>query len=146
MAAITKRTILNSRIEKVWRFITNPDNFSKYIYGYERGQIISQNKVGLKAHYEWYGKLGPFKLRSNERIVKWHEKKLVAYMGSLFGIEFNSKMNVKKFKNKTQLTISIKYKVPLYLGSKITDVAIIRQIIRFYIKKSLGNLKAIFNK
>jgi len=43
------------------------------------------------------------------------------------------------------MTVYIRYEVPLYLGGVITDLLIIRGIIKEYIKKSLDNLKEIYN-
>ncbi|MEK7665680.1 MAG: SRPBCC family protein [Patescibacteria group bacterium] len=146
MRRIIQNIILDDEIGNVWRFITEPKNFSKYVYGYINGKTTSPNRTGVGASYEWYGKLGPFKLKSIEKIVEWQERKHVAYNGKLFGIKFDSSMNVRGIKKQTQLTVSIEYKVPFYLGGVITDSLLIRWIIQDYIKKSLGNLKKIYNE
>lgn len=144
MARIIQNIVLDSKLGNVWEFITNPKNFPKYVYGYINGKTTSANRTGVGASYEWYGKLGPFKIKSIEEIVEWQEKKRVAYTGKLFGIKFNSSMDVKDMANKILLTISIEYKVPLYLGGRIIDLFLIRLIIKDYIQKSLGNLKRIY--
>lgn len=145
MGILIKKIVLGNEIRNIWRFITEPKNFPKYIYSYNNGKITSPNKTGIGASYEWYGKLGPFKLKSTEETVEWQERKHVAYTGKLFGIKFNSSMSVKEIKKQTQLTVYIRYEVPLYLGGVITDLLIIRGIIKEYIKKSLDNLKEIYN-
>jgi uncharacterized membrane protein len=146
MKRIIQSIILNDEIGNVWGFITEPKNFHKYVYGYINGKTTSPKSTGLGANYEWYGKLGPFKLKSIEKIVEWQERKRVAYTGKLFGIKFDSSMNVRERKEQTRLTVSIEYKVPLYLGGVITDLLLIRWIIKDYIKKSLDNLKEIYNE
>ncbi len=146
MRKITQNIVLDEAKENVWKFITCPENFSKYVYGYVAGKITSSNKTGIGATYEWYGKLGPLRLKSIEKIVEWQEAKHVAYLGKLFGINFNSSMNVKKINKQTQLIVKIKYKVPIYFGGTITDLLLIRWVVEDYVKKSLDNLEKIFNR
>lgn len=147
MKVITKTIALNAKLKNIWNFITKPENFPKYVYGYAHGKITSPNATGIGASYEWYGKFGPFKLKSTEKIVDWQEQKHVAYTGKLFGVTFNSSMDVKEVnKENTILTVSIKYKVPFYLGGKILNFLLINWIIKDYIKKSLNALKNIFNE
>lgn len=146
MKIITQTITLNAKRENVWEFITKPENFPKYVYGHAHGKITSTNATGIGASYEWYGKFGPLKLKSTEKIVNWQEQKRVAYTGKLFGVVFDSSMNVKEAnQDQTILTVSIKYKVPFYLGGKIMDTLLIRWIVKDYIKKSLNGLNEIFN-
>ncbi len=144
MTKITGKAVLSGEIGKVWKFITEPKNFPKYVYGYSDGKTISPNATGIGASYEWYGKLGPFKLKSTEEIVEWEEKKRVAYTGKMFGIKFNSFMTVAEMGKQARLTVSIKYKVPLFLGGAVTDLLLIRWVVKSYIAKSLNNLSQIF--
>lgn len=146
MRKVTQSIVLNSRPEDVCNFITEPKNFPKYVYGYIAGKIISPNKTGIGATYEWYGKLGPLRLKSIEKIVRWQATKNVAYSGQLFGINFDSSMALKKTYTQTHMTASIKYKVPIYFGGAITDWLFIQWIVKDYVKKSLDNLEKIFNK
>ena len=143
MGIINQKITLDSKPENIWKFITEPENFPKYVYGYAHGKTTSPNAIGIGASYEWYGKLGPFKLRSTEKIIGWQEQKYVAYTGKLFGVAFNSSMDVKEVKqDRTILTVSIEYKVPVYLGGKVVDFLLIKWIVKGYIRKSLIILKA----
>ena len=146
MKIITQTITLNAKIENIWNFITKPENFPKYVYGYVHGKITSPNATGIGASYEWYWKFGSFKLKSTEKIVDWQEQKHVAYTGKLFGVAFDSSMNVKEAnQDQTILTVSIQYKVPFYLGGKVMDILLIKWIVKDYIKKSLNGLNGIFN-
>ncbi len=141
MGKITEKIILNAGPGTVWKFITAPKNFPKYVYGYAHGKATSPNAAGIGASYEWYGLLGPFKLKSTEEIVQWKKKKYVAYAGKMFGIKFDSSMSVKKIKAGARLAVSLNYSVPLYLGGKITDWFLIRRLVKDYLQKSLNHLK-----
>lgn len=144
MVKITEKIVLNAEPRIVWKFITAPKNFPKYVYGYAHGKIISSNATGIGASYEWYGKFGPFWIKSIEEIIRWKAEKYVAYFGKMFGIKFNSFMQVKRIKKQTQLIVSIKYGVPLYFGGKIMDWLLISRVVKDYVKKSGDNLKKIY--
>ena len=65
----------------------------------------------------------------------------------MFGVAFNSSMDVTEInQDKTILTVSIKYKVPIYLGGKVMDFLLIKWIVKDYIRKSLYGLDKIFNE
>ena len=105
MENILQKITLNAELRNIWKFIIDPKNFPKYVYGYAHGKTTSPNATGIGASYEWHGKLGPFKLKSTEKIIGWQEKKYVAYTGKLFGVAFNSSMDVKEVKqDRTILT------------------------------------------
>lgn len=146
MEIITHTITLNAKLEKVWEFITKPENFPKYVYGYTHGKTSGHNATGIGASYEWHGKFGPFKLKSVEKIVTWQERKHVAYSGKLCGVAFDSSMNVKEANhNQTILTVSIQYKAPFYFGGKVLDILLIKWIVKSYVDKSLRGLNEIFN-
>lgn len=145
MGSVAEKTLLNAGAKTVWNFITNPKNFPKYVQGYSEGKVISHNKTGAGAIYEWYGKIGPFKLKSTEEVVEWKKNKRVAYKGKLFGIKFDSSMSVKKAKkNKTSMIVSIKYHVPVFLGGAVTDFILVRKIIKDYVHRSVKKLEDRF--
>ena len=58
MGIVSQNITLSGKTIDVWRFITNPENFPKYVYGYVHRKTISPNATGIGASYEWHGKLG----------------------------------------------------------------------------------------
>ena len=76
MGNILQKITLNAELKNIWKFITDPENFPKYVYGYTHGKTTSPNATGIGASYEWYGKLGPFKLKSTEKIIGWQTIRL----------------------------------------------------------------------
>ncbi len=139
-----RKIILDAEVEKVWTFVTAPENFPKYVYGYVDGKTTSASGTGVGAGYEWYGKLGPWKVKSVEEIVHWRENRDVAYRGRLFGIKFYSSITLRKLKERTEIKIVISYRVPLYFGGAIGDFFFIKWIVKESIRKSIRNLKKIF--
>ena len=146
MRTITRKKVFGSGTRKVWGFITNPLNFPEYVSGYAKDKTSSRNKIGRGARYEWYGKLGPLRLKSVEEVVKWQERKKVAYAGKLAGISFSSSMALQEIKKgRTLLTITIGYKVPAFFWGKIMDKLVIRGIVENQVNESLSRLEKIFN-
>ena len=75
MGNIIQKVTLNVELRNIWKFITKPENFPKYVYGYAHGKTISSNTTWVGASYEWYGKSDPFKLKSTEKIIRTSFKK-----------------------------------------------------------------------
>ncbi|MEK7117406.1 MAG: SRPBCC family protein [Patescibacteria group bacterium] len=147
MRIVNQKITLNGKLKDVWNFITKPENFPKYVYGYAHGKTTSPNDTGMDASYEWYCKLGPLKLKSTEKIIGWQEQKHVAYAGKLFGVAFSSSMDVKETRQEqTILTVSIKHKAPVYLGGKLTDFLLNKWVVKEYMRKSLNRLNEIFGE
>lgn len=147
MGTVTGQIMLDARKEDVWTFITAPKNFPRYVSGYAHGKTLSTNQTGVGAAYEWYGKLGPFRLKSTEEIVAWEVLRRVAYKGSMFAVPFRSSMMLHPEKNnKTRLTVSIQYTVPLFLGGSFLDRFLVRKIVEHSVRESLRKLGRIFKK
>lgn len=147
MGKITGEITLDAQKEEVWKFITVPKNFPRYVSGYWRGKTLSANQTGVGAMYEWSGRLGLFKLKSTEEIVSWQERRKVVYQGRMFSVPFRSSMALQQEKrNKTRLTVSIQYTVPLFLGGSFVDLFLVRGIVEHSVRESLQILGRIFKK
>lgn len=146
MGYVTRETKLPAKAEKVWKYITDPVRFPEWIDGYIEGNVTTPHGTGLGARYEWYGKMGPLKLRSTEEIVEWQDGKRVAYKGQLSGIKFRSFMEVNAVgRSETQIEIGIKYDFPVLLGGRLTDVLFFERFFQQYGTRSLEKLKALFD-
>lgn len=141
---VTAKIILNAETKTVWGHITNPANFGTYVHGYAGGKTLTRHETGAGARYEWYGKIGPLKIWSNEEIIEWQEGERVAYRGSTAGAGFESSMAVRAERGGTLLTVAIEYRVPWYLGGVLMDVLLINGMVRRGVDRSLKNLKEIF--
>jgi len=140
MTVIEERDIIKAPVENVWNFITNPDNFSKYILGYIEGKVLSENITGLNSEFEWYTKLWGHKFRSVETVTEWAEFLKVAYHGTLAGAEFWSQMVFNRKDNQTELVITIKYNMPYSLIGKLLNFLYFKRRVR---KEILYSLKQI---
>ena len=145
MGRTTGSATLNAGTKKVWEFITNPRNFPEYVNGYADGTVLTENSTGLGSAFEWYGELGPIRLKSKEEVVEWNENERVAYTGTMFGVKFDSSMTLQKAESgKTSLTVDVKYKVPFIMGGRIMDKLLLKWITRDYVDRSLEKLEEIF--
>ncbi len=144
MREIVERTTLAAGAAAVWSFITDPERFPEYVDGYAHGTVRSPHPVGLGARYEWYGQLGPVKLRSIEEIVEWTEDSCVRYAGSMAGVPFWSAMQIAAAGEATDLTVSIRVRVPAWLGGGVSERLIVEPLVRSSVRRSLGRLTRRF--
>lgn len=145
MREVTHRIELAAKVQTVWEFITEPENFPKYVAGYENGYVQTQNSTGMGSSFEWHGRLGPLKLKSTESVVEWEEGRRVGYEGGMAGVSFRSSMTVEASSEQGCLMeIRIRYRVPGWMGGRLMDRAVIHPLVRSYVAASAGKLKERF--
>ncbi len=145
MTIIEEKNIFKAPIEEIWNFVTEPDNFSKYILGYIKGKILSQNKTGLDSEFEWYTKFWRHKFRSVEKVTEWNKFQKVAYHGTLSSAEFWSQMIFNKMNSNTELTIIIEYKMPYSIFGWLLNVLYFKRRVHKEVLYSLKIIKQAFD-
>ncbi len=145
MTKIEESELIDVPAEKIWNFVTDPDNFSKYILGYIEGNFLSENRTGLGSEFEWYTKFWGRRFRSVEKVTEWVENQKVAYHGTLSGAEFWSQMLMIKKDFNAEFKVIIEYKMPYSIFGKLLDVIYFRRRIRKEVKYSLNKVKEQFN-
>lgn len=145
MGCVTAEIELKAPVDEVWRFITNPENFARYVNGYQSGRTLSVNPVGVGATYEWYGKTGPIKVKAVEEVVAWEEGRRVAYSGNMMWSHFDSSMEVESVgARSTKLKVEIAYRPASIFGSRLFDRPLIEPYMRRHVQASLARLRKIF--
>ena len=145
MGEVQHRIELGTDKQSVWEFIVEPENFPKYVAGYENGQVKTRNETGMGSSFEWHGKLGPLQLKSTETVVEWEEGRRVGYAGGMAGVSFRSSMTVEASREKGCLMdISIRYNVPLWMGGHLMDRIVVNPLVKRYVVMSAGKLKDRF--
>lgn len=143
MAEIKKSIVLNAPQKAVWKFITEPKNFARYVDGYGGGKTVSAHSTGLGARYQWRARLGPITLRADEKITAWRPPKYVGYQGTMAGVSFTSSMRVRTIRAAhSQLNVSINFRVPLSRGGRAAEI-FLRPLISASINKSLRALQEL---
>lgn len=142
MGKVIGEIIIRASAEKAWGFMTDPDHFPDWIDGYDGGKVLTPDKTGVGAAFEWYGKLGPIKLKSAEEVVEWAPEGRVAYEGTMFGVTFKSSMEIKDEDDSVKVFVSIDYQVPSALGGWLSDRLFLKKMIQSYVDRSISNLKS----
>lgn len=118
MGRVSERVELGAAPRELWEFVTDPDNFSRYVSGYVTGRALSDEARGPGARYEWTAALGPLRLQVRERVSEWHDERRVDYEGELAHVPFHSSMELSATDTGTELEVAIEYQPPLgRLGS-----------------------------
>jgi hypothetical protein len=141
MREVVERVVLSASPLVVWSFVTAPDNFAEYVDGYDRGRVASTNSTGLGARYEWYARLGPARLRSDEEVVEWTEGSFVRYSGSMAGVRFWSAMHVRPAgPEATDFTVWVRFRAPSWIGGGLVERLIVEPTVRASVRRSLDKL------
>ncbi len=144
MVHVQATEIINASTEKIWPFITSPENFEKYIDSYEEGTFLTQNRTGLGATFRWYTKFWGIRVESTESVVKWVENERVEYEGKMAGAWFHSQMILRDAGKDTEFTVIIDYKVPYSLFGKFLDLIYFQRRVKSDIINSINAVKNIF--
>ncbi len=123
--------------DKIWSFITAPENFEKYIDSYIEGEFLTPNKTGLGATFRWYTKFWRRHIESTESIIKWVENERVEYEGKMAGAWFHSQMVLNDSGNETEFTIIIDYKIPYHFIGWLLDVLYLKRRMKKDTSKSI---------
>jgi len=123
-------------------FITDPENFPRYVAGYAGGTVRTDNATGMGSSFTWTGTLGPLKLQSTETVTEWEEGRRVGYTGAMAGVSFRSSMALEDAgKDRCLLTIHIRYEVPFRLGGPFTARLVVGPLLRRYVVVSASKLQ-----
>lgn len=142
---MASQTTLGAPPETVWAYVTDPDNFDAYVDGYGEGRVLSAERTGVGARYEWVGRTGPLRIVAREEVVAWHEGRRVEYRGDMAGVTFDSAMEVEPDSDDgSRLRVEISYRLPARLGGTITDILVARRLVRSHVERSLQRLARTF--
>jgi len=143
---IEQKEIIKALREDIWSFITNPDNFSKYIDNYLGGEFLTEHETGEGATFRWYTKFMGFKLKSEEKVIIWKENKRVEYEGDMAGAWFHSQMILTPVEEGVEFKVIIEYKMPYWILGKFLDFIYFHHRVRKDVSKSIQNVQRQFEK
>ncbi len=146
MVKVQATGMINAPRKEIWRFITSPENFHKYIDSYYEGNFLTQNRTGLGATFRWYTKFWGKNIESTESIIKWVENERVEYEGKMAGVCFHSQMILNSAGDSTEFIIIIDYKIPYSILGKFLDLLYFRHRVKNDIIKSIYAVKDQFGR
>jgi hypothetical protein len=146
MPLIENNIIVNSSKEAIWPFITDEENFNKYIDDYIEGEFLTENKTGVGSTFRWYTKFWGRRFESTESVIVWKENERVEYEGDMAGAWFHSQMILTSKDEGTEFKVSIEYKMPYSILGKFLDLIYFRRRVRKDVIKSIQNVKNHFEK
>jgi demethylmenaquinone methyltransferase/2-methoxy-6-polyprenyl-1,4-benzoquinol methylase len=146
MSIVERNVGLAADRDRVFAFVTNPDNFPAYVASYAEGRVTSEHATGPGSAFEWQSKLGPLSLHAAEQVTGWRPPEHVAYAGTLAGVSFRSRMDLgERAGGGTDLRVTVDYQVPLRHGGRAAD-ALLRHPVALDVRRSLDALAARFGR
>lgn len=128
MAKITRKISINSPVEKVYGFVTNPDNWTKYVASLTNIRDISSHDLEPGTTFSWEYRMfgvtfgGKGKITENVKNTRFGMK-----MEGGFPIQedydFSSSGN-----GNTDLTIEISYEIPGRIMSTVSKSSVVEKL------------------
>ena len=146
MPTIEHEDVIFAQDVEIWPFITNEENFHKYIDEYIEGEFLTEQKTGLGSTFRWYTKLWGRRIETTESVIVWKENKRVEYEGDTAGAWFHSQMILTPKDKGTEFKVIIEYKMPYSIIGKFLDLIYFRRRIRKDVIESIQNVKNHFEK
>ncbi|MBI1921861.1 MAG: SRPBCC family protein [Geobacter sp.] len=129
MATISEKIVINAPVEKVFGFVTNPDNWTEYVTSLTEVSNVSSPGLEPGTSFDWEYRMLGIKLHGNGRIsdnVKGHE----------FGLTMDGSIPIKEHYTfaanggSTELAIRIDYEMPSLVLQKIANSSLVEKLNR----------------
>lgn len=129
MATISEKIVINAPVEKVFGFVTNPDNWTEYVTSLTEVSNVSSPGLEPGTSFNWEYRMLGIKLHGNGRIsdnVKGRE----------FGLAMDGTVPIKEhytFSSNgggTELAIRIDYELPSQVLQKIANSSLVEKLNR----------------
>ncbi len=144
MPLIEKAGIVFAKKEEIWNFITDEENFNKYIDDYIEGEFLTENTTGVGSTFRWYTKFWGHRFVSTESVIIWKENERVEYEGDMAGAWFHSQMILETKDEGTEFKVIVKYKMPYSIVGKLLDLIYFHRRVRKDIIKAIEKVKNYF--
>lgn len=128
MARISKKIIINSPIEKVFQFVTSPDNWTKYVTSLANVRDVSSQNVETGTTFSWeYRMLGVTFGGKGHVTQNVKNSKFGMKMEGGFPIQEDYTFSPADGKG-TELTVEISYDIPGKIMSTISKSSVVEKL------------------
>lgn len=145
MTRITKETEINVPLERVFNFVADYTNTTKYTEHLVRFEPATEIKQGKGARFEMAGEIFGIPFTSQLEVVDFAQNRgwrLKPISGTQIEIQWLFRSTEKG----TRVTYLTKYGVPFGLMGTIIDGLVVRRLIRKGTEKTLQKLKNLLEK
>ena len=108
---VTESVTIGAPPEDVWDYITEPENYLRFMSGITRWEVEGEERSGLGARYRMLIRVGAAEIGGLIEIVEWRPPRDMAW-NSITGIDQRGRWRLRKVgKNSTRVEFRIAYGV-----------------------------------
>ncbi len=145
MTEIKRSVIIKAPIEKVFKYASDYQKWSDWYEGVFNFNPITEMTRGNGTKYVYKAKLFGMNATVGTEITQFKENE--GWIGKSFkGFGHKTIWSFKKSNGDTEFTHGLTYKVPWYMGGKLSDNRLLKPAWINIVEKSLQNLKDIMEK
>jgi uncharacterized membrane protein len=142
MAKISMKIVISSPVQKVFQFVTSPENWTKYVTSLTDIREVSSQKVERGTTFKWtYRMLG---VNSNGRghvVENIRNKEFALKMEGGFPIQ--EEYRFTPVDGGTELSVKIEYEAPGRLLKAVTSTKLVEKINKKEAANVLGKIKLL---
>ncbi len=128
MATITRKVSINAPVEKVFQFVTSPDNWTKYVTSLTDVSDISSRAVEAGTTFVWEYRMLGMNFRGKGQVTEnVRNKSFAMRMEGNFPIQENYSF-ASANGGRTDMTIEIRYDIPGKILSTITKSSVVEKL------------------
>ncbi len=127
MAKISKKIIINSPVDKVFQFVTTPDNWTKYVTSLTNVRDISSQNVEPGTTFSWEYRMLGVTFGGKGRIMENVKNSRFA-MKMEGGFPIQENYTFTPVDGGTDLTVEISYDIPGKIMSTISKSSVVEKL------------------
>ncbi len=142
MAKIERKISINCAVEKVYAFVTDPGNWTKYVTSLVDVRDISSNDVAPGTTFKWTYRMLGINFHGKGQITEnVRNKRFCMRLEGNFPIQ--ETYIFSKSENGTELSVQIEYEVPGKIMTVVANKGIIERLNKKEAENVLGKIKIL---
>ncbi|MBI5102531.1 MAG: SRPBCC family protein [Nitrospirae bacterium] len=142
MATISRKIIINAPVEKVFSFVTAPDNWTKYVTSLTDIRDVSSAKVEKGATFKWEYKMFGMKFKGKGFVTEnVKNKKFGLKMEGGFPIVETYSFTPSE--KGTELSFDIEYEMPVKLMESFANKVVLEKVNKKEAAAVLSQVKTL---
>jgi uncharacterized membrane protein len=142
MARISKKIVIHSPVQEVFQFVTNPENWTRYVTSLTDVRDVSSQKVEAGTTFKWtYRMLGINSNGSGQVTENVKNKQFGMSMKGSFPIQ--ESYTFTPVDSGTELSVEIEYEMPGRLLKAVANTSVVEKINMKEAVNVLGKIKLL---
>jgi uncharacterized membrane protein len=127
---VERRCIIQADREAVWKIVSDPDCYPKFMTNLERWESANDQAAGVGARYTVHWKIGSVPVGGLIEVVEFGEPSDLAWVG-ITGVTLRGRIRLRDAgRGQTKVTFRLSYQAPGGILGYLADRIAVRQVGR----------------